>query len=455
MLRELVELDSNELQQLAQSAGSKGVAWQARTTRWYSLPAGFAFDAFGCGGLPDKKWSTCLDDGRTSSKQTETGTYVGTYQPFPYALPGVAMRAEDEPQAALRVGRIVNAAISLGLLLVALLLLWDRARGTLTLAGLVITITPAVLFYATLLNPTGPEITAAVCFAAALIRLARAPGAPAWVWGACAGSGAMLALSRSLGPFFVLLLALAVAALAGRERTLAAIRAAPRPALLAGATVALAVAGGLFWELRYQPHVPSGPGAIVDGLGPALEELPGLPKEVVGVFGTLNAFMPLTVYIAWWAMFAGLLGAAALLGTRRERLGLATLAVAVVAVTLIVTAIYRQTGFPMQARYVLPFAVLLPLWAGEVLNRHRERLSARATGLVLAGSASAAALFQLVAWYDNARQFALTGAGWRFISHADWVPPLGWWTWVAVATAAAAAYALAGAVAARGLRESR
>jgi hypothetical protein len=127
-----------------------------------------------------------------------------------YAAPGLVMRVASEPQTAMRLGRIVNAALSLGLLFVAAMVLWDRSRGALSLVGLMVAVTPAVVFFGSILNPSGPELASAICFSACLLRLTRGPDCPRNVWVACGASGAVLGLGRSLGPAFVALLVFSV-----------------------------------------------------------------------------------------------------------------------------------------------------------------------------------------------------------------------------------------------------
>jgi hypothetical protein len=58
------------------------------------------------------------------------------------------------------------------------------------------------------------------------------------------------------------------------------------------------------------------------------------------------------------------------------------------------------------AHYVFPFAVLLPLWAGELLSRHRDRLDPRAARGLLVGIVAGAATVQAVAWYAYGRQIS-------------------------------------------------
>jgi predicted membrane protein DUF2142 len=426
--------------------GRRAAEWQQRASRQFDVPAGLYFPAFGCGRLTGEGWGTCLSRGRASTKTTRVGTYVGTYQPYMYLLPGLAIRATDEPIRALRLGRLANALTCMALLLAAAALLWDPARGGLALAGLAVALTPEVMFLSTVINPNGPEIAGAICFVAALIRLSRGPRAPAWVWVACAAGGAVLAMTRSLGPFFVGALLLTSAAVAGPRESLRLLRSSRRGALLAAGAIALAAAAGLVWELRYQPHVATGPAAIVKGIGPSLDALPKLPKEAVGVFGAFDVYAPLSACILWWAMFAALLGGAAVAGGRRAAWTLLALVGAAVAVTLIVSAVYRQTGFELQTRYVLPYLVVVPLWAGELLSRRPPEFG-RA---LLGGLFAAGALAHALAWYANAKVVgAGPDAGWRFVGHADWVPPLGWWAWIAVAAGGCLAYALAGLIAAR------
>jgi Predicted membrane protein (DUF2142) len=447
-LRRLLNSSPEQLGQLDALRARKlssGELWQRRTSREFTVPAGLSFSAFGCGYLARGDWEHCLAAGKSSAQTTSDRTYVGTYQPYMYAAPGLVMRAAGEPQAAMRLGRLVNLALSVALLLVAALVLWDRSLGAVSLVGLVVAVTPEVVFFASILNPSGPELASAICFGACLLRLTRTPDHPGWVWVACGGSGAVLGLSRSLGPTFVVLLVAAVVVLTGWRRAAATLRAGPRASATTAATVAIACAAGLFWERRYQPHVPWGPRTIIDGLGPSIDNLPHLPKQAVGVFGATDIFMPLAFYVVWWSMLAALIAAAFNVSRGRDRLSLPGLAAAVVAATLVLSAVYRQIGYELTARYILPFAVILPLWAGELLSRHRERLRPRAARGALVAVAVGAAAVHMAAWYTHGRWVSVGLDGsWFFPPDAGWTPPLGWWAWIGVVVLAACAYVLAG-----------
>ena len=60
------------------------------------------------------------------------------------------------------------------------------------------------MFIASGLSPSGPEIGAAICLTAVVLRLGRSEHSGPFVWVAMASAGAVLACSRSLGPFFLL-----------------------------------------------------------------------------------------------------------------------------------------------------------------------------------------------------------------------------------------------------------
>jgi hypothetical protein len=133
----------------------------------------------------------------------------------------------------------------------------------------------------------------------------------------------------------------------------------------------------------------------------------------VWVFGAaLDVPLPEVIYLAWAALLLGLVGAAIRLGGRRERLVLVATAGAVVLSVFVLAIAVRPTGFPAQARHLLPLALMLPLGAGEVLRRHAAKVSERAARGALLGAVAVAVPAHLTAWYVNARAWsgALVGA---------------------------------------------
>src|SRR4051794_7753356 len=208
--------------------------WQRRTIRQFDVPARLRDPRFGCTSFDREATGACLDGPRPRQPGGPVTTYTGTYQPFVYVPAGLAARSADSPQTALRLGRAAILAISVGLLVAAVWLLWSPLSPATSLLGLVAATTPMVLFVSSVLSPSGPEVAGAVCFAAALLRLRREQEPSAWVWAAAGVSGAVLASARALGPAFVALMLVSVALLGS---------ARPRPTRAAAGAALLVAAG--------------------------------------------------------------------------------------------------------------------------------------------------------------------------------------------------------------------
>ena len=174
---------------------------------------------------------------------------------------------------------------------------------------------------------------------------------------------------------------------------------------------------------------------MTDALGPSFDHLGKIAREAVGLFGALDAPMPLLGEWLWLALVAALAGVALRVGSPRERLSVLVLPVAAVAVTIVMSVVYREIG-PLHGRYVLPFLVLVPLWFGEVAVRGREQLPALPIPIFAVAGA-----VHVLGWWSSSRRFAVGEDGsWLFIGDARWSPPAGWWPWVLVVMLATGAY---------------
>jgi len=212
-----------------------------------------------------------------------------------------------------------------------------------------------------------------------------------------------------------------------------------RPAWAALAALTVASAGSAAWESAFQPHPGVSASIIRTWAVPSVQDLPKMFRQLVGVFGPLNVPLNGIAYGVWEAVTVMVVVAAVVVGNRRERLALVLAVLAVPAASIAVSvAVVHQTGFGMQGRYVSALAVGVPLLAGEVLVRNRARIPAvAAASLIALGSVTTAAV-QFVAWYSNARRYAVGYAGPRlFLSAAQWSPPAGWGVWVTTALAGA------------------
>src|SRR4051795_9291023 len=255
-------------------ANPQQIAWTNQATRAVTIPDGLAPRSVGC-------WIFDARKPVTSCPPLAAGRFitpVGTYEPLPYLLPAVAMKPASSPDAALYLGRIASALAAGALLLVALALLRDRPLG------LIVAVTPMVLFSISLLNGSGLEIAAAIAFSAALVKRS---------WTAVAITGAILALSRSAGPLWVVLIGLLFQGWKAPKRTLA--------------VVGLAIVLNRVWEAVYGPDPMLGVANARHTIGPAFEEWWRASIDLVGKFGYLEIHVPLWTALLWLALLVALL----------------------------------------------------------------------------------------------------------------------------------------------------
>jgi hypothetical protein len=398
------------------------ITWLQMQSGRVLLPERLSPVAFDC-------WSragyvgTCNHRASGSNRLVPFETYVGTYPPFAYLIPGVLMRAADGASAAVVLGRVGGVLMSLLLISAAILALHDR-RSPLYLAGIVCSVTPMVLYLSASLSSSGVEISAAICFFGCLLRITRAP-APRWVWVAAAASGAALALVRDLGPAWVAL-ELGLVAVFGAGRLRQAWREGGRLAWIVLATLMAALAGAFAWQHSeaVRPDL-----SLLEPAHLGFAYLGGLARQAVGVFGPLDALMPEPAYLLWGVLVLGLVVTAMFSGTAGQKLALVLAILATGVVTYGLEAIQNIYGFGVQARHELPALLCVTLLAGEMVARGpRPRWAG--SSLVVRGLVVAAAAVHLAAWYTVGRRFAVGVDGpVIFLTAPAWSPPGGWMVW--------------------------
>ncbi len=418
-------------------------AWLRRTTRAVDVPAGLSPEGLDCNAFRPDLSAACQERLRVRPGPSTGFTNIALTQPTTYLVPGVLARVADDPVTAIKLGRLGNAVVSIGLVWMAIALLWDRSAGLRSIVGLLAAATPMVIFVASSLSASGPEVAAGICFFSALLRLTRPSKPRTWNWVVLGLSGVLLAASRTLGPLAVAFHVGIVLVAHGFRRSWALFRSAGSRASLSLAAVAVAVALSVGWEVVVPPHGRLDPSALTAALVPSVKDLRRVFGELVGVFGWLDSPAPVVVYVLWWVALATLALMALLAGGLRQRLVLALLAAGAVVLTLLIAVFnLAQTGFGMQGRYVLPIAVGVPLFAGEVLVRNpgRWRLPLDrwlAPFFALAGGLHA------MAWYANARRSALgTDGSWLFMGSSEWSPSTGWYPLAALVALAVLAVSL-------------
>ena len=432
--------------ELAEGATRRQIDWNRNFTYESRVPAGLGPPDHECWTSDERTDAGCLDAFSPPDTAFTTTNQTASYQPLPYLLPGVATKAADAPGAANRLARLLNALLSLALLYIAVRMAWSPDVGPLSLLGLVVAVTPMVIFCASVLNGSGPEVAAAIAFASSALRLRRdASCARSFnVWAALGASGAVLALSRTTGPMYLMMLAMAVFGLGGAGLAWAFLRERARVAVGAVVAIIAAVVLNRLWERAHGPDATTGFADLRSVLDNAVGEWWRASSELIGKFGYLEYRLPWVVYVAWFAAGFALVALALSRSRGRER---TAFAVAVAAAILLPMLIWiyaiRQTGYGLQGRHVLPLLVGVPLLAGELVRAHAGGIAERTRGLLLTAIPPVVGAVHVVAFYWAARRAAVgTDGPLLFLGDAGWTPPLGWVPWLVAAAAGAAALTL-------------
>lgn len=351
----------------------------------------------------------------------EVGTQFGRYPPLYYALvgwPGQWLPATP----AIHAMRLVSVALcALPIALAAALL----AGRPLRLLGLGLAATPTVVFLAGTVNPSGLEVALAILLWVLADRLAR-PGVragPGIVFGVAAAA-VLLSAMRPVSPAFVAAIAVVAAVRHGRPglgRELWARRDVRLATGLATAGILLSVAW-LVWADPFGALI----GTSMPGLSTAraawqsLSRTPHRVIEMVGVFGWLDTYAHVPVYVAWLGVSAALVTIAGVLGRWRDRGALVLVLLGVLLMPVASEALQApDLGFIWQGRYTLPLAVGVWLVAAEVLD---DRLDARPPR-----DAPGAGLGAVIAWLALALAQLLAFAA-AMRRHLDGMPArlFGW-----------------------------
>ena len=390
---------------------------------------------------PDPRWACEAFTTRSASclHQPPGGTavnagggsisLVGLY-PEPSYLPmGIAARLAGSPDAALYAGRAAGALVCLILIGIAAFALAD---GWLLL-GLLIVTSPMVLFLAGSVTTSGIEVCAGIAHAATVLALVRRPH-DRRLWLAYALSGVALAVTRQFGPVWVVADAFVAAGLLGRRGVRTTVRAGGRTAVGALTVVGMAAAATVGWDAVVLPTVTPSVHVVTHDLGPALSQSFRSLPQLFGVFGWLDTKPPGFVSDVALAIYALVLLAGLMLGTRRQRLVLVGAVATTVVGSVVVDAVTQLPfGFGLQARYVMPLSAVTLLLAAWVVHervgpgRILTTVAPKLMGVVLVGGLG-------LAWLANARQAAGGAGGARlFFRHPQWAPPGGWPPWIVVA----------------------
>jgi hypothetical protein len=399
-----------------------------------------------CISQPPRRDATCQPElpGATETTRTNLATYVIAYPPVPYLLMGWPT-ALFEPPTAIRLVRVVNAVVCAALVASALVAARSARDHGWAVLGVALATTPTAVLFFTSPNPNGLEIAAAIAVAASFLAVLGGSGPPSVrTVTRLVVASSLLALSRPVSLAVLAFVAgFAVLGAATRPRVgelLREVRVRVGLAVIAVSTIA-----ALAWFLYARPlEVLVGIADPTLGRREATREslsrLLVRLREAIGVFGWGEVPAPTWMWAGWVALVVALLVVALVVGRARHRLVLLAL-VAVNAAIPTVMEVPRAAdlGLIWQGRYSLPFAVLIPVYAGWVVGRS-GRVRVDATRVAVASVAGFVGVAQVAGHGISMTRFA-TGTinpWWGYLDDPAWTPP--------VAPIVVAALAAAGAL---------
>jgi hypothetical protein len=405
--------------------------------RYFSLPPDVAVGGlFPC--FAQQRWlSAACQGGPPAARDPERiYSYVGGYPPVPYLVTGVGTLAPGGRAEKWFGARLVGAAVALALLAVAVALAAGGRRPAWRVAGVAVAVVPTAVFLFAVVNASAWEIAGGLVVAAGVVRLGRDPDPTVLEWAGIAVGAVTLSVARPLGPFWLVPFAVLLLARIGPARVRELWRSGRAPKATAG-VVALAAVSTLVWVRATDANLPILGDRIPDAFRLAVSDLWLVVLQIPAIFGWNDT--PVAVPWSWiyGLGLVALVAVALVFAGVRERWTLVLAVVGTVAAAIFIAAIpfemYRQR-YAMQARYVLPLAVVIPLLVGDLLGRAADRAprSRAADGpwypsgtilpaLVIAGMT----VLQLVGWWTNAVRNAAGFGGFAFWG-GEWSPPFGW-----------------------------
>lgn len=359
----------------------------------------------------------------------EVVTTAGRYPPAYYLYAGSATLVADGATA-IYLMRFLTVILCAALLASAVASAREM-RSPWPATGIVFACTPMVLFFTGAVNPQGPELAAGIgLWSAGLALLATLDGRTAVTGDAkrlilrCVAAAAVLAVVR---PMSIAWLGLIVLLVLLARATAPSVRALLRSgSLVLGAVgVGLLIAGSAAWILYRDALRQWSRPTELEFERAALFSVSKLDMELhemVGVFGWLDNWAPGLVYIVWFGAVGALVVLALAVGTRRERLALATIVVASLVVPVLSElSSYRESAFAWQGRYILAFSAGLVVMSGYVLV---GRMPAGIASRVCRGLVVAAGVAHVVAFIGNLNRYVHGIQGFWFVDEPGWRPPM-------------------------------
>ncbi|GAB3266101.1 hypothetical protein GCM10027448_43080 [Nocardioides dilutus] len=339
-----------------------------------------------CESLPYIESNTCDGDGPGSDGTVLATTSAAGYVPVYYWIVGTAGESFDGARS-LYAMRAASALLCAMVLAIGVLCMTTWVRGPWALVGLLVGLSPTLVYTTTVVAPNGLEMAAGLCLWGALLGLGTGVvdvRRERRLLTAAALGVVLLAGLRGLGPLLVLLILLSVVALRGVRPLLAV---AGRHPLVVGLTVALAVATRVAVFAWNRGNVVIPPGALNREIDPSWGQALRWPNWILGSIGAFpyrDQPAPLVVHVLVLLVLVTLLVAAVRHGDSSARRAVVLSALLCLAVPSVLVALTLESrGGIWQGRYLLPFMAGVMVLAGLALDHARWRIGRRDRGLHL------------------------------------------------------------------------
>jgi Predicted membrane protein (DUF2142) len=393
----------------------------------------------GCFAFKNTVPASCAPALHGSATEGTISIYTGRYPPLYYFLVGLPSLLTTST-AGVYAMRLVSSLLNAIFLALAVMSIVTWSRSRMMLIGLAVAVTPAMLFFGGVINPSGLEVTSATClWCSSLVLLtdwSHAP--PRGLVATVAVSACVMTLVRGLSPLWVAMIGVSVLGVAGRKPVAALLR--HTSVRIAVAAIVACSAAAVAWvvyahSLDVVPSITLAP-ASTSGLqmfDTTFEHTGRFITEMIGTFGWLDTYAPAMTFLAWYAAIGLVAGLGVVLARRRDALAIVLVSVAAIAVPVaIATSQVRNSGYVWQGKDSLPITVGIPLVAAAVIGRSRaiERYRGRLAVLVAFGLAIAS----WAAFVGTLRRNVVGLSGPIDFLHSGWRPPLGSLTLIAAET---------------------
>jgi len=413
--------------------------------RAYNIPSSLDPRYLGC--TNEYRQAVCLDQTRPRiATPTETVvSSVGTYQPFIFVPAGLVMRLATSTTAALLLGRLTFTLLAALLLLGALLVALRARPGPISVISIALCVGPTSILVMSAISTSGAESAAGIAWWVALLA-ATEPKAQRAAWLLAIAAGLVLAVARTTGPVWMLVIALIVLVFRGRHAAWRGFRSGGK---LAIATVAVCVAAGvvtLAWQLAVQPASLETPAITLGGASPSVVGF--ILNRAIATYGWGEFWPPDGLSQVWALMVAALVllgGVSAVKrGAGREIAALVLTAVVTVAIIAAFLALGSHAGLA-QGRWFIALLAGIPILAGWMAGSLPATAALQSTSRIVAsaliiGVGACLAVY----WWLNEYSYSVNGGSLFFLGHSRWQPPLGWAPWIVCGVVGLAALVVSG-----------